>query len=289
MLVVAVLALGATLPLVWVSLANRFDIAQRELDQKSRLASEAEANAQRLEEGRRERTERLFVAKGTARIDSGDTIGALPWFAAAFERSTDPLRKPAHCARLITTLRQAPRLVQLWGEWGDKASIVSVARSPIQPLIAVGSADRKVVVHDLSKPERPGQVLACPKNVAQCLFSPDGKRLAASGSDEVRVWRTADWSTPPLVLPQPGGPKWMTFDRTSRFLAVAAEEEGVRLWDLSKNILIEPILFPKATINHLAFNADGSLLAAAGADSSVRLGLSRPARRTVIRCFTKAR
>ena len=139
-LVVAVLALGATLPLVWVSLANRFDIAQRELDQKSRLASEAEANAQRLEEGRRERTERLFVAKGTARIDSGDTIGALPWFAAAFERSTDPLRKPAHRARLITTLRQAPRLVQLWGEWGDKASIVSVARvqsSRLSPSVAL--------------------------------------------------------------------------------------------------------------------------------------------------------
>jgi WD40 repeat protein len=63
----------------------------------------------------------------------------------------------------------------------------------------------------------------------------------------------------------------MAFDPTSRLLASACKDEGLQLLDIAKGRWQTTVVEPPATFFHLALNGDGSLLAMAGKDHTVRL------------------
>jgi eukaryotic-like serine/threonine-protein kinase len=109
-------------------------------------------------------------------------------------------------------------------------------------------------------PDRPGSV----RDVA---FRPDGKQLASVNSDGmIRVW---DMETRRQIATMPGGHYRIAYSADGRLLA-ASQGEVARLWD---NQTFQEIaaLRHGAAIYGLAFSPDGTRLATACGDNTIRL------------------
>lgn len=129
-------------------------------------------------------------------------------------------------------------------------------------------------------------------------FSPDGQLLATggdygtlwrnveSGSDRgiVRLWALSPYNgqtltaRPVLTLTEPAGRvRSVAFSRTGRYLAAAADDKSVRLWELhaaASGVLATPIFTltdHTEAVNALAFSPVEELLATASADKTIRL------------------
>jgi WD40 repeat protein len=107
--------------------------------------------------------------------------------------------------------------------------------------------------------------------IAQLSFSPDGKRIAAVGSDtkQAILW---DLSGKPIARfdnPQ-HQVRRLSFNPDGQNLATAGEEGVVKLWDLSGQ-LITQFYGHQGPVYGVSFSPDGKRLATAGADSTVRL------------------
>ena len=112
-------------------------------------------------------------------------------------------------------------------------------------------------------------------------FSPDGTRLAATGSDgAVRVWawngRTVTGS--PLVLRGHEGDVWfVAFSPDGRQLATAGADGTIRIWRADGQGAPRQLRGHKGIVWTVAFSPDGSRLASAGADTTIRVWDTRRA------------
>src|SRR4051812_40830433 len=70
-----------------------------------------------------ERWARSCVADGTRLMDSGDLLGALPWFAEALRvEGGDRAREEADRMRIAATLAECPRLLHAWFHGAERSS-----------------------------------------------------------------------------------------------------------------------------------------------------------------------
>ena len=108
-------------------------------------------------------------------------------------------------------------------------------------------------------------------------ISPDGRLLAAgSRQGPISLW-TLTPSGPHFDRLLTGPAKlveYMTFSHDSKLLAVADDDQTVRLWQLSDPLhpqALPPVTGPDSFVYYTAFSPDDHLLAAAAADNTVRL------------------
>jgi WD40 repeat protein len=250
-LIAVAVALGVSLPVVRIQL------------------DEARESARRADKANRERLAKLFVSKGDTSLDAGDSVHALPWFAAALNQlPAGAFSYRIHRIRLVTAMNESCP-AQMWLVGGP---INSVSRQPNGRLLAIGSTAKTATLLDPFNPSLEKIVLPHTEALWQCAFSPDGTRLATFCNDGViRIWLTSSLSSHPFVLDQDNHPVVMIFDPTSRLLASATRGGSVRIWDVATGTLREPVLAHRADVGQLTFNEDGSLLATACADGAVHL------------------
>jgi len=173
------------------------------------------------------------------------------------------------------------------------AQISAVSLSPDHSMLAVAAADGTLKVWNVANPGRPrllGKPLIGPNAglpLDTTMFSPDGKLLAAAGDEgSIRIW---DMTSPahPVERPALSGPRGgvsvLAISRRG-LLAVGGADSRILLWDIRGQYAAQPVAVLaglRGPAHALAFSPDGRLLAAAGADHSVRLwnvtGPSRPA------------
>ncbi|MFE5491666.1 hypothetical protein ACFQ7Z_17210 [Streptomyces virginiae] len=176
---------------------------------------------------------------------------------------------------LAFATRRWTKNVQLWdvrqralvGEpWACRTGAVrALAFSPDSRHIAVGSADLDVSVWDVTG-ERPIETarMEFSGSVTQVCFSPDGLLLAASGTGGLIVWRTEDWHPTALSTHNTRG---VAFSADGRLLA-ALNGNGVGLWTGETLEFVRTVGGSTGGIrHHLAFAADGSVLAVNTVDS----------------------
>jgi WD40 repeat protein len=107
--------------------------------------------------------------------------------------------------------------------------------------------------------------------VAHAIFSPDGKRLAASGQQGATIWDVATRENRVSLRGAAHLGMVLAFSPDGKKLAMGSLEGLVELWDAGAGQLLDTFKGHGGEIRALAFNPDGASLASAGADGAVRV------------------
>ena len=116
------------------------------------------------------------------------------------------------------------------------------------------------------------------------FYSPDGKLLATTGrSNVVQLWDAATWTPTVKLEPeeQLGGATFggfgpfgigppNAFSADGRVLAIACQDDSIRLWETSSGRLLGACIGHKQGVKSVAFAPDGKTLATSSDDSTVR-------------------
>ncbi len=108
-------------------------------------------------------------------------------------------------------------------------------------------------------------------------FSPDGSMIATTGLDTAVILWDAQTSQPLHTFTNytdaPQALNSVAFSPNRQHLAAAGNDGFVYVWDITTDIwrLLPPLGGDGGSVQDIAFNSDGSLLAAAMADKSVRV------------------
>ncbi len=166
--------------------------------------------------------------------------------------------------------------------------VSSVAISSDGHTMAAGSADKTVLLWNLTDPTRPRPLTALKghtERVWGVAFSPDGRTLASSSGDHtVRLWNLADLAHPQPLSQLTGhnDTVWsVAFSPDGRTLASGSADHTVRLWNLTDPAHPQPLSQLKGhddTVWSVAFSPDGHIVASGSGDNTVRLwNLADPA------------
>ena len=252
-------------------------------NEKTKLAD----NLTKFSEENRQRIVRLDIANGIRLLDEGDPPGALLWFADALPLVTNkPAEETIHRIRIQQTLDQTPRLLQVLPH---DSALASSTYSLDGRFIATGTMfDGKLTVWDAASGARVWGPKTMGSFVGYVRFSRDGERLFACSSKQQSPFGGPDWVpnffavldaksgrevfSAAEVLPGIStNHQWSAFSPDDRWLAVSKGGSVVRVLDLRDGHLVTELRGHQRDVLFLSFSADGSLLASASADKTVRL------------------
>jgi serine/threonine protein kinase/tetratricopeptide (TPR) repeat protein len=170
------------------------------------------------------------VANGFRRIEEGDLLGSLVWFADALQlEQGDPKREQVHRDRLAATLRFCPKLSQVFFHDG---LVRSASFSPDGRRVVTASLDKTARVWDAGTGQPITPPLKHGGEVNAAAFSPDGRRVVTASSDETaRVWDAESGRpiTPPIK--HDGLVRHSAFSPDGRCVVTASYDKTARVWD----------------------------------------------------------
>jgi WD40 repeat protein len=173
---------------------------------------------------------------------------------------------------------------------GGSFAVPSIAFTPDGTTLAVVNGD-KVRLREVGSERITGTFLA-DASLYQVTFSPDGRLLAATGSDNlIRIWQVEQayrtgqehYPAPRLFSGHDGAAGtfralvWkVIFGPEGRLLVSAGGDGTVRLWEAASGELLDTYLAHPGGATCLSLEADGSRLASGGLDGSVKIWEMRP-------------
>lgn len=227
---------------------QRVEVQRRRANQQRRLAETKTEEA-------RQNLVRLNVRAGQQLLETGDTFGALPWFAEARRLDhSDPTRDQLQELRCALALQGAPRLIGAWTH-PDSPNLVSFAADGRTVLDNGPHGSR---VWDLAS-SRWTELPARPeKDALPRAVSPGARYLLTQGPDQhCRLWdvRTGSALTPPLKHSGPVRIAAVTQD--GRYVATVVGTEAPQLWNTATGggITLEGSFAPE--VSSLNFSPDG--------------------------------
>lgn len=184
---------------------------------------------------------------------------------------------------------------------GHEQAVLTVAAHPGRQLVASGGKDRQVKLWDLSSTDPPKDVGSHGKAVYCVAFSPDGKWLASCGEDDtrIRIWNVAEAKSFKELTAEDADDKnqrrslfGIAFSPDSKQFVTCGADRSLRLWDIEagKEVrrfeAVEYFVYTEkdkkiertakrgasdAALYSVAFSADGTRIAASGADKTIRI------------------
>jgi WD40 repeat protein len=202
--------------------------------------------------------------------------------------------------KILASAADAP-VVQLWdaatGKGGLKLQgatdwVLAIAFSPDGKTVAAGGYDGHLRTWELATgqkrleipvpPPAPMNAPPRPANVLSALaFSPDGKTIAAGGSDaRIHLFNAADGKLLRSLTGHTGTVTALVFHPSSTVLASGSKDRTVRLWNPTNGQMQKSLEGHGAWVQGVAFFARGTRLASVSADRTVKLwDLTEPAKK----------
>ncbi len=169
---------------------------------------------------------------------------------------------------------------QLWDAAGKKVATLkgsgqavnAVAFVPDSRQLVVGDRTGKVYLWDTAKKDKELAIL--PGKLGPILalaVSPDGKTVAASGGEEIKVWNLSDRSEQTILKGHRGAVRGLAFIKDGQTLVSAGVGRSIRFWDVAASK--ERAVFPlqPEPILALAVSPDGQTVAVGCTDRTVKL------------------
>jgi WD40 repeat protein len=227
------------------------------------------------------------------RVDDGSLIDTFPpgvpkfGFTNSFVMDVEFSPDDAQVASAITNN------VFLWKTGNEnpiiklrhKEYVDSIAFSPDGRLIATGSRDSHVYLWNVQDGQLSSTLAGHADMVESVAFSPDGQRLASGSVDgAVCIWRVQDGALEKTLRERKEGVNstsvyGLAFSPDGLLLAVVGggHDGTIRLWNVKDGKLLAVIRGHQDGVYSVSFSNDGTLLATASVDGTVRLwGIVQP-------------
>jgi WD40 repeat protein len=190
----------------------------------------------------------------------------------------------------VITPANSPQVTQLYKPrfLGIVGGSGTVAFSPNGDILAAGYYDGPVILYDMSTWKLLAVLTTQIGFIHSIAFSPDGKLIAAGGgiyNPDLRGVQIWDVATQDLVLKLDDFDEWVNSVAFSPDGAILATADGhplrgggsAKIWDVKTGELLAELTIQGKTgqlykaFSDIAFNPDGTLLAAINADGNVQL------------------
>jgi tricorn protease-like protein len=195
-----------------------------------------------------------------------------------FRELVNPTRNIAvHSREGIAALGKTNGVVEIWGvpsrkletAWtAHSGAIGAIAISPDGSQVATASWDKRVAVWNVAGNVAPSEPVArfgpLPAGITCLIFSPDGRRLLASGHGETIWVFDIEQGQEQASLRSPGGDASdLAFAPDGALIAaVALQSASVNLLDVRSGKVLDVLSGPVQAIVSMAFSSDGRTLAA---------------------------
>ncbi|MFJ8386495.1 helix-turn-helix domain-containing protein [Streptomyces sp. NPDC094438] len=154
---------------------------------------------------------------------------------------------------------------------GHSDAVMAVAFGPDGHTVASAAADRTVRVWDVTGSQPPLVLTGHSDQVLGVAFSPDGHTLASGGADRtVRLWNLPDGSTRSVLTGHSDDVNAVAFTRTGDTVISASGDGTVKLWDADNRRVVATLSGHTDYVLAVAAGPD-ERLATAGFDQSVVL------------------
>lgn len=251
------------------------------------------------------------VAYGNRAVESGDLLGALPYFAEALQLDKGDLKQEApHRLQLGSTLAQCPKLIQMWfltnevrdGEFspdGKKALIAefsgnasihdiqngksyshpfgqgpdmwSAVFSPDGKLIITTSEESNSVSVWDSSSLKELKQFTHPDRVFNARFSPDGLRIVTSCKDGIARVWNLHTGQTEMTLAHTDKIRFAAFSPDGQFIVTASQDDTARIWNAKNGQPVGKPLQHEDWVNYAAFSPDSQKIVTASSDHKARI------------------
>jgi serine/threonine protein kinase/WD40 repeat protein len=251
-LLVLMTAIGSTVGVFWLhaernqALANldRAEKAERERTQELYNSYLAQARAIRLTRLQGQRLQALEAIQRVLDLVGPERLSV---------QQIRDLRNEAIACLALPDLRPGKK----WDAWTPGTTALAFDGS--YRLYARGNGRGNVSVRNVED-DKETNIISFPGSVSSLLFSPSGRYLAASGSEQYCVWDLQGQPQPPVVLQRNSIPVSWIFSQDNRQIALAWRNGAISVQNLTTGRETIHLETGRITASRMAWSPDGRKL-----------------------------
>lgn len=209
------------------------------------------------------------VAYGTRAMETGDLLGALPYFAQALTlEKPDRNLATIHRLRFGCVLNQCPKLVQLWC---SPKEVAMAGFSPDGQQLLTVEWLGKARIFDVTSGSAVSPPFGPSQGLYRAVYSPNGDLVVtASGDNTACVWRVRDGAKV-LALAHPHQVLSASWSPDGLRIVTGCQDHVARIWDAQTGKIQLSLSEHTDDVLFAAFSHDGCRIVTTSQDRTARI------------------